>query len=376
MESEEGRSSSTTLFAVVGSVLAFGLVMLGSATAPIGAEHFGNAYYFLIRQIGFGLIPGLLLFLILRKIPTSLWERSWKSAFWVSVALLGLVFIPGLGIRINHSLSWIKLGPTSFQPGELVKLTFVIFLSGWLAENQKLLGRAFEDGLLKYLVYLGIICGLFMLQPDFGTMLVLAGTALVLAFVAGAQMKHLGAIVGVGVIAIAVLIAIAPYRLERITVLFNPNKDPYGSGYHIKQSLVAIGSGGFFGKGLGNSRQKFQYLPEVSADSIFAVIAEEMGFIVSAALIAAYAFVVLRGYQLSRIAPTEWSRYFIIGTVTWLGIQIFLNIGAMLAVLPLTGLPLPLVSHGGSSLMVTLASFGIISAIIIPPESKRQRGRT
>ncbi len=369
MRGEQTEEQSLSLFAIVSIILAFGLVMLGSATAPIGADKFGNAYHFLIRQILFGLIPGALLFIGLRQVPLAFWERSWKYMFGLSLVLLSLVFIPGLGLKINGSLSWIHVGPYSLQPAELIKFTFVAFLSGWLAHNKKLLSFVFNEGLMQYLVYVVAISGMILLQPDLGTVLVIFSTAVILAYIAGAQMKHLGILAALGLGAVVILVAIAPYRLQRITVLFDPDKDPYGSGYHIKQSLIAVSGGGVVGMGLGNSRQKFQYLPEVSADSIFAVIAEEMGFIISTILISAYLLLVLKGYQLSRTVDSEWAKYFIIGTVTWIGVQTMLNIGAMLAIVPLTGLPLPLISHGGTSLMVTLAAFGVISGIISPPKT-------
>lgn len=371
MRGEQVEGQSLSLFAIVSIILAFGLVMLGSATAPIGAEKFGSAYHFLVRQILLGLVPGAILFIILRQVPLAWWEKSWRSMFVVSLVLLGLVFVPGLSLRINGSLSWIHFGPYSLQPAELVKFTFIAFLAGWLATNRKEFKRPFNEGLLKYLAYVVAICAMMLLQPDLGTVLVFFSTAIILAYIAGAQMNQLGLLAALGIVVVAVMVAIAPYRLQRITVLFNPDKDPYGSGYHLKQSLIAVGSGGPLGLGLGNSRQKFQYLPEVSADSIFAVIAEEMGFVISTLLIGAYILVVLKGYHLARQVTSEWARYFIIGTVTWLGVQTVFNIGAMLAVLPLTGLPLPLVSHGGSSLMITLAAFGVISGIVNPPETKR-----
>lgn len=371
MRGEQVEGQSLSLFAIVSIILAFGLVMLGSATAPIGAEKFGSAYHFLVRQILLGLVPGAILFIILRQVPLAWWEKSWRSMFVVSLVLLGLVFVPGLSLRINGSLSWIHFGPYSLQPAELVKFTFIAFLAGWLATNRKEFKRPFNEGLLKYLAYVVAICAMMLLQPDLGTVLVFFSTAIILAYIAGAQMNQLGLLAALGIVVVAVMVAIAPYRLQRITVLFNPDKDPYGSGYHLKQSLIAVGSGGPLGLGLGNSRQKFQYLPEVSADSIFAVIAEEMGFVISTLLIGAYILVVLKGYHLARQVTSEWARYFIIGTVTWLGVQTVFNIGAMLAVLPLTGLPLPLVSHGGSSLMITLAAFGVISGIVNPPEPKR-----
>lgn len=353
-----------SVFSIAGVVLVFGLIMLASATAPIAQERFHNTYYFFLRQILYGVIPGVFLFFLMQKIPMRVWERSWKIMFPLSLILMVLVFIPGLGLRINGSLSWINLRFTSLQPAEIAKFTFLIFLSGWLTTNAQLFSRSLLEGFAPYFFYVAAVCGLLLIQPDLGTMLVFFITAGVLAFLAGAQMKHLGLLALVGVGAVGIMIAVAPYRLERIKTLLDPARDPLGSGYHMQQSMVAIGSGGFLGKGFGNSRQKFRYLPEVSADSIFAVIAEEMGFVISALLVAAYAVFVVKGYALARGVRSSWARYFILGTMTWIGVQTFLNLGAMLGLVPLTGLPLPLVSHGGSALMMTLASLGVVAAAV------------
>lgn len=353
-----------SLFALVGCVLLFGIVMLGSATAPVGQERFGSAYYFLWRQVVFGLIPGLALFFLLRRISVARWEQIARSCWWITIGLLLLVFIPGLGVRINNSLSWVNLGMVTVQPAEIAKLTFVIFLSWFLTKRQA--------DTWGYLGHVGIVCALLVVQPDVGTMVVFFATAMIMLFVAGGSIKHLGLIATVGVGALALLIAIAPYRLQRITVLFNPDADPYGSGYHLKQSFVALGSGGLFGLGLGNSRQKFQYLPEVSADSIFAVIGEELGFLISVLLIAAYGAIILKGYTLAKTATSPWGKLLVVGTMSWIGAQTALNIGAMVGLVPLTGLPLPLISHGGSALMMTLASFGVVASVVAPAALTRR----
>lgn len=359
------QSSAASLFATIGMLLLFGLVMLGSATAPVGQERFGSAYYFLWRQILFGVIPGLLLFFLLRRISVTRWEHFARSCWWITVALLATVFIPGLGTRINSSFSWIHVGSFTLQPAELAKLTFVIFLSWFLVHRTK--------ETWTYLAYVGVVCGMLALQPDVGTMVVFFVTAMILLFVVGGFTQHLLVVSGIGVIAIAILVASASYRLDRIAVLFDPDKDPYGSGYHLKQSYVALGSGGLFGLGLGNSRQKFQYLPEVSADSIYAVIGEELGFFVSLLVVAAYGAIVLKGYALAKTTATEWGRLFVVGTISWIGVQAALNMGAMAGLVPLTGLPLPLISHGGSALMMTLASCGVMASVLMPAAPVRRR---
>lgn len=349
----------------------FGLIMLGSATAPMAQEKFGNAYYFLWRQVVYGLLPGALLFYVLRRVPLTFWERAWKIMLPVSVILLLLVFVPGLGKAINGSRSWLQFGGHTMQPAEIVKFTFLVFIAGWLANHALSLAEEFTAGFLPYLFYVGLIVGLLVLQPDVGTMLVFFSVALILAIAAGAAWRHVGVVILLGLVGVGLLVAAAPYRLQRITSFLHPENDLLASGYHVRQSLVAIGGGGILGAGFGNSRQKYLYLPEVSADSVFPVIAEEFG-IFSGLLIAAYVVLVLKGFQLANAQTSDWARFYIIGVVSWIGVQTFLNIGAMLGVLPLTGLPLPLISHGGTALMMLLAALGVVAGITWPPVKKNK----
>ncbi len=372
MDATDTTTPIGTLLIIAGALLVFGLIMLGSATAPIGQERFGSTYYFLWRQMVFGAIPGLAFFFFLRRISAGWWERSASICQWITYGLLGLVFIPGLGVRINGSLSWIHVGSISFQPAELAKVTFIIFLSWWLVKYRSTLGGTFTEGSGRYLAHVGAVCGLLILQPDVGTAMIFFATAMILFFIGGGRVSHVWLVGATGVLVVALLIALAPYRLQRITVLFDANANPLGSGYHLKQSLVALGSGGVLGLGIGNSRQKFQYLPEVSADSIFAVIGEELGFIISALLVLAYGAFLLKGFAVAKSATTAWARLFIVGTISWIVVQAMSNMGAMVGLIPLTGLPLPLISHGGSSLMITLASLGIVSGIMLAPHAPRR----
>jgi cell division protein FtsW len=272
-----------------------------------------------------------------------------------------MVFIPGLGSNNNTGAhSWINIFGHSFQPAEFAKLGLIIFLSALLTKHGYAGLQDLKSGFLSVLG-MGIIpIVLVILQPDIGTVAVLFSILFVMLFVSGAKWSHIFGLAGVGVAALLLMVIIAPYRLGRVTTFLHPELDPQGIGYQINQAFLAIGSGGFFGRGLGQSLQKFQYLPEVHADSIFAIIAEEMGLVFALGLVVLIVFTIGRSLILAKKAPDQFGRLLVVGIITWFGIQSVLNIGAMVGLLPLTGLPLPFVSHGGSALMIAMAATGII----------------
>ncbi len=272
---KDSRPIDYVLLAMVGTIVLFGLMMLASASAPSGFERFGDSYYFVKHQLIFGLIPGIAGMVAFSRIPYVFWKKHAWNLLLVSIALLVLVFIPGLSAGIGTAHSWLSVGGWfSLQPSEVVKLTFLFYLAAWLERRGERGVRDVHAGFLPFLV---------ALQPDVGTMTVIAAMSLAVYFVAGAPVIYVGGLIAAGVAGLALLIGLAPYRAARFTTFLNPELDPQGIGYHINQALLAIGSGGWFGLGYGHSRQKFQYLPEVSGDSIFAIVAEEMGLVVAAA---------------------------------------------------------------------------------------------
>lgn len=282
----------------------------------------------------------------------------------VSVILLLLVFIPGLGAGYGSAKSWINILGMSLQPSEIVKLTFLIYLAAWLGPKRG--GREMQDtgtSFIPFIIVFGVIVLLMVLQPDIGTLSVIAIISLIVYFAAGAPLSHLGWITGGGIALFLLLIKIAPYRTARLVTFLHPELDPQGIGYQINQALLAIGSGGIFGLGLGLSRQKFQYLPEVAGDSIFAIIAEELGFIFIILFITALIFLAIRGFKIAKNAPDGFGRLLAIGITSWFVLQSFVNIGAMAGILPLTGIPLPFVSYGGTALTICLAAAGIMANI-------------
>jgi cell division protein FtsW len=292
-----------------------------------------------------------------------IWEKKSRLIFGAALVLLAALFLPGLGSVYNGAKSWLNLGPFSLQPAELAKLALLIYLSARLADGSDNKLKSFFGGLMPQIIMIGLVAGLVAIQPDFGTMSVIALIGLGVCFVAGMRWRHLIFLLVAGGLMLMAVIKKMPERLARLTVFLNPNFDPQGVGYHVRQALLAIGTGGIFGLGLGHSRQKFQYLPEVSGDSIFAVMAEELGFIFSAAFIILVVLLIFKLLRLARKTPNGFARLYLSGLAIWIGGQSLINIGAMLGIMPLTGVPLPFVSYGGTALMTILAASGIAVSI-------------
>lgn len=342
------------------ALLIFGLLILTSASSVIGLHIFDDPYHFIKHQVLFGLIPGLLAAYFCYRIPTEWWRQNATVIMGISLIVLIAVLIPGIGATYEkNARSWINIMGFSFQPAEFVKLGLILFFSAYLLKHKETITN-WQQGFLPALIVGLLPVGLLLLQPDVGTASIVFALSLALLFFAGARLHHLGALLLLGMTAFAVMIAIAPYRLDRVTTFLHPELDPLGVGYQINQAYLAIGSGGLFGLGLGHSRQKFQYLPEVHADSIFAIMAEEGGFIVVLLFLIALYFFLRRVFTLARNCGNEYDRLIVAGIATWIAVQSFLNIGAIAGLLPLTGVPLPLVSHGGTSLVATLAAVGIM----------------
>ncbi|MEK7623696.1 MAG: putative peptidoglycan glycosyltransferase FtsW [Patescibacteria group bacterium] len=343
-----------------GILLVFGLAMLASASAPVGYAKFGDSYFFIKRQLLFGVLPGLVLFLVFAKFQYRLLLQLDWLIFLGCIAVLLAVFIPGLGSNLGTAAtSWLVIGPLSVQPAEAVKLGLIIFLASYLAKKGSQL-QSFQEGLLPALILAGALIFLVLLQPDVGTATILFSIVFGMLFASEAKLSHLTGLAILGLIGFGIMVAVAPYRIARFTTFLHPELDPQGIGYQINQAFMAIGSGGVFGLGFGHSQQKFQYLPEVHADSIFAIIGEEMGFVVSAGLIVLLILISKRITQNARSVPDKAGQLLLVGIMIWFMTQSLFNIGAMVGVLPLTGVPLPFVSHGGTALLVALSAVGIV----------------
>ena len=358
---KSGEHAPDYVFAgVLGLIVFFGLLMLSSASSVQSFQDFNDGYYLFKHQFINGFIPGVLAFYIASRINYQVWK---KYALWMllfTVVLLIAVFIPGIGVNYQKSQSWINLGFFGFQPTEIVKLTFLIYLATWLEKKGKQGLQSSQYSFLPFLSLLTFIAVLILAQPDTGTLAVIIIISLAVYFIAQAPLKHLIIIISLFAVIIFTAVQIAPYRLARITVFLHPNIDPLGISYQINQAKLAVGSGGILGVGIGKSRQKFSYLPEASGDSIFAVIAEEMGFLFSVILIGLFITLGIRGLKIARGSPDVFGKLLAAGITTWLIFQAFINIGAIIGIMPLTGIPLPFVSYGGTATVVGLFACGIL----------------
>jgi len=345
----------TTIFAL----LVFGLVMISSAGVAISQSRFGDSYYFFKHQLFFGVLPGLLLMYIAQKIDYHFWKKFAFPLFVLNLFFLILVFIPGLGLNFQGASRWIRLGPFSFQPSEMLKLTMILYLAAWLeAKREK--GRDLFEGFFPFLAIIGTVGFLIIKQPDMGTLGSIVLISMAVYFMSGARWQHLGAMLGLGGLAFLALVKFESYRMSRLLVFLHPELDPRGIGYQINQALLAIGSGGIFGLGLGHSRQKFNYLPEPVGDSIFAIIAEEIGLIGAAVLVILFVIFAMRGLKIAKRAPDTFGRLVAVGVTSWVIFQALMNIAAISGLVPLTGVTLPFISYGGTSLVFLMVGVGIL----------------
>jgi cell division protein FtsW len=334
-------------------LLAIGLIMVTSASMAIADRQFGDAFHFALRQ-GIYLSLGLLLAAIILRIDTWFWQQT--GSFWLlaSLAALVLVLIPGIGHQINGSMRWIGFGPLGMQVSELAKLGMIIYLAGYLVRRQEEVQTQIK-GFIKPMALLGLVGMLLLLEPDFGATVVITATALGMLFLAGVRLRQFIFLLLLVLGALALLAVSAPYRMQRLTSFLNPWENQFDSGYQLTQSLIAFGRGGWFGVGLGNSVQKLFYLPEAHTDFLFAVLAEELGLIGVMLVIILYSILVGRalwiGYQAQKL-ESYFAAYLAYGLSLWLGMQAMINMGVNAGVLPTKGLTLPLLSYGGSSMLI------------------------
>ncbi|HVM90398.1 MAG TPA: putative lipid II flippase FtsW [Verrucomicrobiae bacterium] len=366
---ERLRALDPVLTALTLGLLVFGLVMLADVTNVVSFQRTGDSLYLFKRQIEIGVLPGTFLFLMFALIDYRTWKKFAGLALIASYSLLILVYIPGIGREIGGSHSWIGLGPILFQPSEIVKLTFLIYLAAWLSERKPESLRDIHEGLVPFVSTLGVLVLLLVLQPDTGSTAVIAGTAGLLFLLAGAPISWFVGMAAFGFGGLWILIKTSPYRMARFMTFLHPELDPKGVGYHINQAILAVATGGWFGVGFGKSRQKFLYLPEVEADSIFAIIAEELGLIFTLAFLAVFAALVWRCFKISADSKDRFGAYLAAGVGIWLSIQAALNIGSMVGLVPITGVTLPFVSHGGTAMAMLLAAMGLVAGI--PRHSQR-----
>lgn len=364
MRSYKGPRSSSPDFVFLGFlaiIVVFGLVMLSSASSDLAKTQFGNSMYYLEHQMINGLGLGIIGFLVGYFVYYRVWEKFSLFILLGGIVSLLLVFTP-LGIHIKGGDRWINIGTFSFQPGELMKLTFLIYLSAWVGKSQDR-SKSITGGLVPFSVLIGAVMLLLILQPATSTAALIFGASLLTYFVAGARPKFFVLLALVGALALSLLIYFTPYRMQRFATFLNPEQNQLTTGYHINQALLAIGSGGITGVGFGKSTTKLHYLPEPIGDSIFAVIAEELGFIGAFSLIIFFLAFVWRGLKIAAHAPDGFGRLMVTGFICIIGLQTFVNIAAISGVIPLTGVPLPFISYGGTALAVFLTMSGIIANV-------------
>ena len=336
----------------------FGLLMIYSSS-NIWAEYKYNDPYKYLKSQAIFLIIGYILMIIISKFPYQNYKKLANIIFLTCTIMLILVLIPGIGTVRNGSRSWFGIGSLGLQPSEFAKLGLIIFTSKYLANNTKEL-KNIKKGVLPILGVLLLIFGLIMLEPDFGTGVVIVMTIIVLLFISGVKMNFFIKIGILGLIGVIVLILIAPYRLERIVSFINPWTDPLGSGFQIIQSLYAIGPGGLLGLGFGNSIQKHFYLPEPQTDFIFAIISEEFGFLGVLIISTLFITIIYSGLKISMRCQDNFGKFLAFGITFGLAFQTILNLMVVVGLLPVTGVTLPFLSYGGSSLLISLINIGIL----------------
>lgn len=358
------KSYSKALITLTIILSIIGILVLFSASVMIGQKEHDDVFYFVKRQIIQGIILGSFLGIIASRLTLNFWRKLSPLLLLLNIVLIALCFVSPFKVTSAYAYRWIKIGPFVFQPSEFLKITYFAFLASLLArysalERKKIFGRPF----LIFLFTLAIISGLMFIQPSTGTVVIIGFASLVVYFVSGLSLRQFLFLLIIGLLVIGYLIKVSPYRLERIMAFYKGEEDPLKSGYHIQQALIGIGSGGIFGMGFLKSVQKFFYLPEAHTDSVFSVMAEEFGFLGSIILIILYLSFLLAGFKIAHQARNNFNKYFTVGLISSIGFQAFVNMAVMTKLIPATGVPLPFISYGSSSLIATFISIGILTKI-------------
>lgn len=349
---------------IVLSLVAFGLLMVASASIVVSDQQLHQPFYYFYRQTIY-LILGLLLGTIVVQFETSLWEKVSGVLLMGAMVLLALVLLPGIGHAVNGSARWIGLGFISIQVSEIAKFVVVIYLASYLMRRNEEIKTSLA-GFLKPMGLLGIIAILLLKEPDFGATVVIMATALGMMFLAGMQLRHFLFLIIIVAVAFTILAISAPYRVARLTTFLNPWANPFNSGYQLTQSLIAFGRGGWFGAGLGKSIQKLFYLPEAHTDFLFAVIGEELGLVGMLLITLLFTLLVVRIFMIGRQAQYlghHFAGFMAYGFGLWIAIQFTVSIGVNCGILPTKGLTLPLVSYGGSSMLISCIMIALLMRI-------------
>lgn len=360
------RFDGVTLFFMVLVFIAFGVLMVYNVSVVESFITFGDKFYFVKQQLMWAGVA-ILALVVSSKIPTKVWYVLGPLLFIVGLALLVGVLIPGVGVKVLGARRWISIAGFTFQPVEVMKMGLVFYLSKWLSKERRF---------LSFLLLIVPIFGLVMLQPDLGSGLILLSISASMYIVSGKPFKHILWMVGGGAIGIGLLVVLSPYRMQRLTTFLNPESDPLGKSYHIRQITLALGNGGLFGQGLGKSKQKYRYIPEATTDSIFAIIAEELGFVLCGIIIIGYIVLLTKMRLWIRRVEFSPTAYLIgVGMISWIASQVLVNLSSIVALIPLTGVPLPFISYGGTALVMCTVAIGIVIGLTPIDEEQKKTSR-
>ncbi len=365
------RHPNYYLFFLMIILVVFGILFLSTLSAPTSMRSFGNTNYYLTHQL-YLLIVGIVLAIIAYKFPLSYFKKLAPILLFANLVLLMLVFLPIIGVKLGGAKRWINIGIATFQPSEFLKITAILYLSALI--SNKLLEKNKKDWIfvaqkgyhnvksvfLPFIALLTLITVILFFQPHISVLIIIGTTLVVIYFFAGTPLWHILSVILVGIGGLFLLIKFAPYRLDRWLIFLNPESDPLGKGLQIRQSLIAIGSGGFFGKGWGMSVQKFGFLPQAMGDSIFAILGEETGIVGCLFLVFLFLCFLWLGIKIAKSSNDQFAKLTAMGITFWITIQAFLNIAANLGIAPMTGIPLPFFSYGGSHLVIELVGVGIL----------------
>ncbi|HEY4512558.1 MAG TPA: putative peptidoglycan glycosyltransferase FtsW [Candidatus Paceibacterota bacterium] len=346
------------LFSII-ILVGAGFFIFSSASLGLLVRNDSRFTAIAFNQLFFGVVLGSIACLITSFIPYKFWKKVSLIAFAASLALTALVFVPGIGWSHGGAYRWVTIAGINFQPSEILKIGYIFYLAAVLSKNREKIGM-FRYGAMPFIAITALAALVILPEPDNDTFFMIALAGLIMYFAAGARKRDIAIFIVTGIIGFAAVIAFWPYARDRVATFLDPKKDPLTSGYQIQQSLIAIGSGGVLGKGFGQSTQKYNFLPEPIGDSIFAVFGEEFGFLGSIAIITLFLFFALRGMKIAARAPDEFGRLVALGIVILIVAGSFMNIAAMLGIIPLTGTPLIFVSQGGTALFIALAEVGIV----------------
>jgi cell division protein FtsW len=350
------------LLGIVLFLLLFGIIIITSISTTLSVQHFGITYYFIIRQFLIGIVPGLILGFILFRLDERVLKKISLPTLMISIILCAMVFLPHIGVSAGGARRWLNfLGNATIQPSEILKISFIIYLATLFSKRmEKDSGNKMKTVFLPFIIILSIISLILIKQPDISTLIIIIASSLAIYFSLNTPLSHTIILLLIGVVVFPLIVLFSPYRLNRVLSFLNLEADPLGISYQINQALIAIGSGGIYGLGFGMSKQKFGFLPEPMTDTVFAIFSEEGGFVGASLLILLFLMLFWRILVITKKSRDTFSSIICLGIGVWIITQAFFNISAMIKLLPLSGIPLPFISYGGSHIIAELGAVGLL----------------